>query len=244
MSVITPEEIKLIPLRYRIGKRPLSLVLGWGELTYTRLLDGNTPTAAHAAELRNLLDDPVSYVRVLETGRDRITEAAYNRSFAAVDEILADQGGAVRASRIFVVADRFCKLAEGDLTPSALQRLVYYAQGFCFAKHDSALFDELPFASAFGPEYSRITNTYTYDEIQTTSVREVDDSILSDKEKRMIDLVYGEYGLYSGQALSKMSREEGPWKKTRKRADVSDDDDCADEISVKSMKKFFSKVKI
>ena len=49
MSTVSPDEIRAVPARYAIGKRPLSILLGWGELTYTRLLDGNTPTARHAS---------------------------------------------------------------------------------------------------------------------------------------------------------------------------------------------------
>lgn len=244
MSIVTPEEIKSIPLRYNIGKRPLSLLLGWGELTYTRLLDGNTPTKAHAAELRALLDDPASYVRVLETGRTRVTEAAYNRSFSAVDALLEDQGGAMRAARIYETADHICTLAEGDLTPNALQKLLYYSQGFCFAKLGSALFDDLPIAGANGPEYKRINITYSYSEIQAVPNREDRVVSLSNKELEIIDSVYGEYGFYSGQALSRMSRDESPWRKACKRAESSDDPSAEAVISAKSMKKFFSKIKL
>ena len=261
MSVITAEEIREIPRRYRIGKRPLSLMLGWGELTYTRLLDGNKPSEAHAAELRTLLDDPVAYVRALEMGRSRITEAAYSRSFAAVDEILADQGGALKAAKIFAVADRFCMLANGDLTPSALQRLVYYAQGFCLARLDSPLIGELPRAGASGPVYDRIYITYSSDGIRNACPvdgsafhgghAELPDSkissaeaseALSAKELSVIDTVYEKYGSSSGQTLSKMSREEAPWRKARKRAGVADGADCDEIITAKSMKKFFSKI--
>ena len=37
-----------------------------------------------------------------------------------------------RALVLLAVADRLCSLAKGDITPSALQRLVYYAQGIGF----------------------------------------------------------------------------------------------------------------
>ena len=243
MSVVTPADIREIPARYCIGKRPLSLLLGWGELTYTRLLDGNSPSAQHAAELRRLLDDPAAYARLLETGRDRITEMAYVRSFRAVDLLLADQGGAIKATRIFVVADRLCTLAKGDLTPSALQRLVYYAQGLSFAKLGTPLFDELPRAAASGPLYDRIYEGYTYDEIQRAASDEIamDSEILSKKEFEVIDLAYKRYGDNSGQALSRMSRDESPWKKARKHANVSEGEDSEEFITAKSMKKYFAK---
>ena len=243
MSVVTPADIRAIPQRYAIGKRPLSLLLGWGELTYTRLLDGNSPTPQHAAELRRLLDDPAAYARLLETGRDRITEMAYVRSFRAVDLLLGDQGGAIKATRIFAVADRLCALAKGDLTPSALQRLVYYAQGLSFAMLDTPLFEELPRAAASGPLYDRVYEGYTYDEIQRAAGAEIpmDAEILTKKELQVIDLAYKRYADNSGQALARMARNEAPWKKARKRANVPEGEDAPDYISAKSMKKFFAK---
>ena len=243
MSVVTPADIRAIPERYSIGKRPLSLLLGWGELTYTRLLDGNSPSQQHAAEIRRLIDDPAAFARLLETGRGRVTEMAYSRSFRAVDQILAPQGGAIRATRIFVAADRLCFLAKGDLTPSALQRLVYYAQGMCFAALDEPLFNDLPRASLSGPMYDRIFEGYTYEEIQRAAenVTPMDADILSDRETKIIDEAYARYGEYSGQTLSKMSRSESPWKKARKSAGVSKEEDSSEFITAKSMRKFFSK---
>lgn len=265
MSVISPEDIRTIPDRYAIGKRPLSLLLGWGELTYTRLLDGNTPTPQHAAELRRLLDDPAAFARLLETGRSRITETAYARSFRAVDQLLAPEGGAYVATKIFAVADRMCALAEGDLTPSALQRLVYYAQGICYARLKTPLFNELPRAAASGPIYDRIFEGYSYDEIQRVSsasaeaqqvleghllrneesfnIASFDRELLSDDEIDVIDKTYERYGNYSGQALAKLSRSESPWKKARKRSGVEDGEDCNERITEKSMIKFFAKGK-
>ena len=263
MSVVSPEDIRTIPERYAIGKRPLSILLGWGELTYTRLLDGNTPTPQHAAELRRLLDDPAAFARLLETGRSRITDIAYARSFRAVDSLLAAEGGAFAATKIFAVADRLCSLAEGDLTPSALQRLAYYSQGLCLAQLDTMLFNELPRAAASGPIYDRLYEGYTYDEIQRVSatslegsstsgdssnrrnaslgIASIDRELLSEKEISIIDLAYKRYGDLSGQALSNLSRSEAPWKKARKRAGANAGEDCLERITAKSMAKFFSK---
>lgn len=265
MSIVTTEEIRLIPKRYAIGKRPLSLLLGWGELTYTRLMDGNTPSPQHAEELRQLFDDPASYARILEIGRSRITDMAYTRSKRAVESLLSEQGGAVQATRIFAVADRLCTLAEGDLTPGALQRLVYFAQGSWLGKTGKPLFDELPVAASSGPVYERIATTYDFSEICRVAVEPTvhtvsaateengasggkkrkgkNDSILSSDELKHIDAVYERFADCSGQALARMSRETAPWKKARKRAGVSAGEDCAEVITAKSMTKFFSKNK-
>ena len=258
--MVTSEELHLLPRRYAIGKRPLSLVLGWGELTYTRILDGNTPSSQHEAELRQFIDDPAAFARRLETGRDRVTDAAYKWSFEAVDKLLEDQGGILRASRIYAVADRICKLADGDLTPSALHRLVYFAQGLAFARLDQPLFDDLPRAAADGPEYDRLNGEYSYDAIRKIGARKpeekpakkadrkqasqekpIEDPLLNASEIAIIDLAFSTYGEYGGQVLSRMSRESTPWKKARKRAGAETGSACDEFITAKSMRKFFSK---
>lgn len=254
--MITLEEIRLMPRRYAIGKRPLSLVLGWGELTYTRIIDGNTPSPEHTNELRRLVDDPAVFARRLETGRTRITDVAYERSFKAVDSLLAEQGGAARASRIYAVADRICALAGGDLTPSALHRLVYFTQGLALARLDSPIIDDLPRAADSGPEYDRIGGEYTFAEIQRIGLQgppeplgknakrednendAIENRVLSASEIAIVDLAYETYGTMSGQALSRASCESTPWRKARKRAAEAEGDAI---ITAKSMRKYFSK---
>ena len=150
----------------------------------------------------------------------------------------------MKATRIFAVADRLCVLAEGDLTPSALQRLVYYSQGLAFATLDEPLFDELPRAAASGPVYDRIFEGYPFEEIQrvSESTAPVEDDPLTQREIEVIDAAYQRFGNNSGQALSRMSRNETPWKKARKRAGVADGEDCNEQITAKSMRKYFSKL--
>ena len=111
--------------------------------------------------------------------------------------------------------------------------------------------------------YDRIYEAYTFDEIQKSSMvdsavnhgkkadstsREakaaISNSLLSVEEGLIVDLAYNVYGDYSGQALSHMSREEAPWRKARKRAGVSANEDCDERITAKSMRKYFSKVEI
>ena len=100
-----------------------------------------------------------------------------------------------------------------------------------------------PRATASGPLYDRIYEGYTYDEIQRAASDEIamDSEILSKKEFEVIDLAYKRYGDNSGQALSRMSRDESPWKKARKHANVSEGEDSEEFITAKSMKKYFAK---
>ena len=47
-DIIPLEDIRAIPEKYNIGKRPLSLLLGWGEQTFSRYYDGDMPTKQYS----------------------------------------------------------------------------------------------------------------------------------------------------------------------------------------------------
>lgn len=174
----TPEEIRELPRRYAIGKRPLSRLLGWGELTYTRLLNGGVPNEAHSEEIRRLLDDPAAYARVLELGREHkvITGVAYEKSRRAVDALLAE-GGHDEAGdplKIFAVADRICALTGGEVTPHALQMLMHVAQERsreAAGADGELLFSQEATEVEWGWEYPQISAGYPFDAIQLVAQR-------------------------------------------------------------------------
>ena len=243
--LVTPEQISLLPKRYAIGKRPLSRLLGWGELTYTRLLEGRMPNKEHAEELRRLIDEPAAFARLLDQGRASgvITETAYKRSRRALDGIIEE--GHQGSVALFAVADHLCVLAEGDLTPRALQALMYFTQGWSIARLGEPLFDTLPRAASYGPEYPQIRETYSFEAIQAAYEHSLDNdeqsSALTSKDCKTIAEAYQRYSDLSGSALCREARSQSPWRKARKRASVPDGDDCDEPITMKSMRKFFSK---
>lgn len=75
-GLISIDEIKMILEKYDIGKRPLSLLLGWGEGTVTRYLDGDTPTKQYSDTLKKILKDSGYLMELLEKNKDEITNLA------------------------------------------------------------------------------------------------------------------------------------------------------------------------
>ena len=244
--LVTREEIVALPRIYKIGKRPLSKLLGWGELTYTRLIDGRTPNKQHAEQLRRLIDEPAAYAQLLERGRESgvITAVAYQKSRDAVDALLGDT--AQDGEKLHAVATRFCVLAEGDLTPRALQVLMYYAHGWSLKILGAPLFDFQPTAGASGPEYAQISTGYGYDAIQQAFQHAAEhDSranrqVLTDEEISLVEAVYAHYGQFSGSALARMASEEPPYRKARKRMAEEPEDVSAGVITAKSLEKHFA----
>lgn len=63
-DIIKISEIKEIVDQYNAGKRPLSLLLGWGEATLTRYIDGDIPSKSYSETLKKIKYD-YNYMRKL-----------------------------------------------------------------------------------------------------------------------------------------------------------------------------------
>ena len=88
-SIISLDSVLKIPGKYAIGKRPISLLLGWGELTFSRYCDGDVPTKQYSDILQKIYADPEYYCKILEENKGNLkTESAYKKSRKAVDKLL------------------------------------------------------------------------------------------------------------------------------------------------------------
>jgi putative zinc finger/helix-turn-helix YgiT family protein len=135
-DIISLEKIQSLPEKYNIGKRPLSLLLGWGEQTFSRYYDGDMPTKQYSEILKLIHADPAYYLSLLEKGKENLkSEKAYEKS-KVITERLLDYSATESQSKIEVVADYLLSKC-GDITPLSLQKALYYAQGFCYASSDS-----------------------------------------------------------------------------------------------------------
>ena len=71
-GIIPLEDIQAIPEKYNIGKRPLSLLLGWGEQTFSRYYDGDMPTKQYSEILKQIYADPAYYLSLLEKKQGKL----------------------------------------------------------------------------------------------------------------------------------------------------------------------------
>ncbi|WP_249028941.1 type II TA system antitoxin MqsA family protein [Tannockella kyphosi] len=85
-GIVSLETISKIPKKYAIGKRSLSLLLGWAEQTFSRYCDGDVPTKQYSKILQKIYDDPKYYEELLVENRKNLkTDASYMKSKKAVD---------------------------------------------------------------------------------------------------------------------------------------------------------------
>ena len=131
----TKELLLNLMQRYEIGKKPLSRLLGWGDTTVMRYLDGVEPNREFAARIEHLAENPWEYAEVLEKNREKLTDTAYRKTRKAVyREIFCDRS---TEAMQYVVA-----LADGDISPYRVMMVLYYAQVCSMVLRGLPLFEE------------------------------------------------------------------------------------------------------
>ena len=212
-NIISLEHICEIPVKYAIGKRPLSLLLEWGELTFTRYCDGDMPTKQYAGILKRIYDEPAYFLSILESNKDTLKSSSYLKSKIAVQKLLGEQVNV--ESKLNSVIKYILSKCD-DMTNLTLQKSLYYIQGFYNAFHNAFIFEDDCEAWIYGPVYKEIYRQYSnygFDSID--SENDFDDSCFSADEKILIDSIIKYFCCYSGNTLIDITHRETPWLKTR-----------------------------
>ncbi len=216
-GIISTDDIKKLMELYNIGKNPLSLALGFGEVTIARYLSGQIPSKEYSDIMKKALTSPQYMKQLLNENKDKIADTAYNKAFAAADAL--ESLFSVSREMLGVIAYIFKELEE--VTPLMLQKLLYYIQGIDMALYDKTMFPEDCEAWAHGPVYPEVYylfRDFKYNPIDDIRFTMLDDAtdILSEEERSVIDLVINTFGLYGGKALEKITHGEEPWEDARK----------------------------
>ena len=213
-KLIQVSELECILEKYNIGKRPLSMLLNWGEGTLTRYLDGDIPTKQYSDTLKLLLGDSRHMAKILEENKDKITERAYKLCKNAIEkvetEMLSSDDKIDSVVKYFII-----KCVE--ITPLALQKLLYFAQGFYKAFDGEYLFENDCEAWVHGPVYRNVYDKYkNHGYNPEENISEYVDFELSEMEIEILDSIIMNFGCYSGKVLEKMTHIETPWRITRR----------------------------
>jgi len=238
-GIISYEKIREIPKKYNIGKRPLSLILGWGEQTFTRYWSPlNVPTKQYNEILKRVYQEPKFYAELLEKNKKLIHPEAYEKSKRKLEQLLHPDD----SSKIEQVIGYILQSC-GDITPLSLQKALYYIQGFNYAFHHTFMFDEDCEAWVHGPVYRDIYykyKDYHFDPIDSARTP-ADPTSLTWDEKEIVDSVIQHFCCYSGKALEWFTHEESPWKNLMH--DKSPKDKPHEMIHKEDIGKYFSMVK-
>lgn len=205
-EIITKEEIEQILKQYNIGKRPLSLLLNFGEITITRYLDGYIPTPKNSKILKEILYSPSDFYSILQLNKNNIKESAFNKSEAATKKLLniSSEDNTILSVSKYIVS-------KTEVTNLALQKLLYYIQIFYKSFFDKWAFISKCSAWDHGPVFGAIYYEY---KSYGRSIIEEDESekiTLDDDLKLIVDNVIKYFGCYNGSILRAFTHSEKPW---------------------------------
>ena len=234
-GIITTWEIEEILKKYNIGKKPLSYVLGWGEVTIIRYLDGQVPERVYSDVMLKVLEDPKEMLKYLNANKDLITPVAYKKAVAKIAELKLEED----KSKIYIIAKHIIA-KTGDITPLSLQKILYYIEGFSKSLLDRDIFDSRCEAWVHGPVYPIIYDRFSYyrgnfiDDSEFSDYKIIE---LYDDEYDLVDAVIDAFGCYSGKTLEKMTHISTPWINAR--VGVGEDEASNNKISNEDIKKYF-----
>ncbi len=216
-GLVLIDDIEKLMKIYKIGKAPLSLALGFGEVTIPRYLEGQMPSKEYSDVVRAALVSPAYMKQKLMENRKKLTDTAYKKAMAAADSI--EGLFSVSKKMLRVIAYVFEKLEE--VTPLMLQKLLYFIQGIYSALYGRPIFSEDCRAWIHGPVYPEVYDLFRdfkYNPIEDArfALLEGTADALTDNEKRALDLVVNTFGMYGGKVLEKITHNENPWKEARK----------------------------
>lgn len=240
-GIVTVKDIERLMKLYKIGKGPLSLALGFGEVTIPRYLEGQIPSKEYSAIIKSALSSPAFMREKLAGNREKLTDAAYKKAMAAAEglEVLF----CVSEKMLGVIACIFEELEE--VTPLMLQKLLYFIQGIYSALYGKPLFEEDCRAWVHGPVYPEVYTLFRdfkynpIDDVRFGLLKGTDD-VLTEEERDVIDRVVNTFGIYGGKVLEKITHNEEPWKSARK--GYGDQVPSSELVSKDSIRKYYESV--
>ncbi len=179
-NIISVDELNELLSRYAIGKKPLAALLGWGATTVLRYGSGVCPAGEYSAHLKRLYEEPLFYLEVLETNKDRLTPVAYKKSKNAVLFYLT-------SSKLWCGVQYIIERAKGDISPMRVVMTLYYAQAFSLGLTDKALFTEECDLSTAGVPYTRY-----YEQLKRDGVKQgfSAEGLFTEEEEAFLDAAY------------------------------------------------------
>lgn len=241
-NILSIQEIKDIINKYDIGATILSKVLGWGDVTITRYLNGKLPSKTYSDKLREINANPQLLLSLLEENKSQIKLVAYNKCKNKINK-LNEISITIIDNEITINDVVKYIISKLEITPLALQKTLYFIQGFSIAFNNKFIYKDVPCAWIHGPVYPEIYHKYKefgYNPIENQPI--LNESINLDTiDKQLIDTVIKYLSLYNGTILEEITHMEAPWINARKGLKSNEYSD--EPIKLDDMENYFTKVK-
>ena len=230
-SIVSIEDIRDLMEIFNIGKTPLSLALGFGEITITRYLEGQVPSKEYSDVIRRALSSPAFMKEMLVKNREKIADSAFLKAMKAAEGL----------EKAFLISDKM----QGAI--AYIFHVIDEAspQGVYSAVSGKLMFSETCEAWRHGPVYPNVYSLlrgFRYSPVDDArfAVLRCKKDLLSAGERQAADLVLGTFGRYGGKALELIALKEDPWVNARE--GYGPDESSGAEISNDSIKEYFVSV--
>jgi uncharacterized phage-associated protein len=238
-GIVSVDDIEKLMTLYRIGKAPLSLALGFGEITITRYLCGQMPSKEYSDIMKKAMSSPLYMKTRLQENRGKLAPAAYKKAMSAVTQL--ENLFSVSDQMLSVISYMFESMKE--ITPLMLQKLLYFIQGVSCALNGRPMFRENCQAWVHGPVYPEVYDIFRdfkYNPIEDVrfTLLECASEELAPEDCQVVDLVINSFGEYSGKVLERITHEELPWEHAR--SGMEDDIPSNEIISIESIAAYYS----
>lgn len=220
-NLITVSEIKFILEKYHIEKRPLSKLLGLGEITITRYIDGQLPSKKYSDLLFNILNDEHKMRSIAKENKELISAATYNKVMKAIDECEKEKKIDTSAEKIALYIINSGK----EITNLFLQKILYYVKGISPLYLGKTIISEPCEAWKYGPVFPVVYEKYKEfgkQEIIINLSNNYIENLLTEDEKKVTDFVLHTFGIYNAWFLKDLTHLEAPWTAARLGLDDND----------------------
>ncbi len=241
-NLVSIDEIQSLLDKYQIGKKPLARLLGWGETTIERYLDGITPLRVYSEELRRL-KDPKYMKRIYEENKEALTEVARKKIEKSLDGLLnyKPKKKVDIKDVINFFLSKIDDAAGSCITPLKLQKLLFYAQGWYMSFFKVSLFANDFQAWVHGPVIPEVYFKFRDNGYHAIDKVEADLSKFDPMQVELLKEVYDVYGMYDAKVLERMTHRDAPWKEARQ--GYGWDENCQEVILQEKMHAYFDTLK-
>lgn len=238
-DLITVSEVKQILEKYNIDKRPLSKLLGFGELTITRYIDGQLPSKKYSDILKEILLNEQAMKKIVEENQSEVSNVAISKVQRAIENCEDEKKVNTSAERIALYI-----ISSGrEITNLLLQKVLYYVKAISELFDGESIILEPCEAWKFGPVFPVVYEKYRNygkQEIEINLSKEYVNNLLSEKEKEITDYVLSIFGIYNAWFLKDLTHAEEPWIEAR--IGLAEDDASRNRMDDKIISEYFTKM--
>lgn len=222
-----------------IEKRPLSKLLGFGELTITRYLDGQLPSVKYSNILFQVLRDEQKMKQYVESNSKEVSVVAVNKVKRAIEKCETEKKYNNSAEKIALYI-----ISSGrEITNLLLQKILYYVKAISKIFEGESFILEPCEAWKFGPVFPSVYEKYREfgkQEIKLNLSKDYISELLSEEEKTVTDFVMNTFGIYNAWFLKDLTHLEEPWIVARK--GLAEDDASRNQMDEEIISNYFAKM--